>query len=727
MIFTKGGAAVPKKEPKAKQKTTPARTKTRKEGVLRYAILAMLFLGVIGFYTARLVSLQLTPPDGTTVTIGGEKIAVTRRTVPVKARRGSILDTNGIPLVQDILYYRMELDAASFPKDDAAANELLYTLLTLLDAGGGEVRASTLPITWGYADDRYLYFLKPETVTSAARTRFETYLTTIGLEDTGALTANDVLDAMFSRYHLYEETETEINGAPVEQEEKVLLYDRHMAYRIACIRYDLEVLTFDRANPYSFADEIDLSLITPVREQKLRGVNFRVLTEREYCYPGYASHILGRTGKIQASKVDYYTALGYPLDAVVGIDGIEGAMEDALRGIDGTMLIEEDAYGNILRQTMLEEAVPGKDVYLTIDINLQIKAEEALADNIAYIVESALSSGEQYSGEDANAGALVVMDPDNGSVLASASYPTFDLTAYDYTALSADPMLPLYNRALMGTYAPGSVFKVGVAAAALENGIIAPDTRIDTKGVYTFYDDYQPRCWLFTRTGLSHGAINVIDALRDSCNYFFFDVGRQLGISRLSAFMSSLGLGQKTGVELPEAAGILSSPAYTDSRGLPWVGADTLQTSIGQGYNAYTPMQLAGYLSTLVNGGTRYQAHYVKGIAKHTDKNPRFSKVGVVLEKITLDEQTYDTLIDAMREVAENGSATRVFRGYGVPVGAKTGTAEVGDGGSPNAVFAGFAPLNNPELLAVSIIENGASGTSAGLCVRDVFDAWFGN
>ena len=516
-----------------------------------------------------------------------------------------------------------------------------------------------------------------------------------------------------------------MDAAP-SQTEKTLLYDSHMAYRIACIRYDLEVLTFDTANPYRLADEVDLSLITPVKEQNLRGVNFCVQTEREYCYPGYASHILGRTGAIQASKVDYYSALGYPLDAVVGIDGIEGAMEEALRGIDGTMLIEEDAQGNILRQTMIKEAVPGKDVYLTIDIELQIKAEHALADNITYIVESALSSGEEQNGEDANAGALVVIDPDNGAILASASYPTFDLTAFDYTALSSDPLLPLYNRALMGTYAPGSVFKVGVAAAAMENGIIEPDTKIDTKGVYTYYDDYQPRCWLFTRTGLSHGPINVIDALRDSCNYFFFDVGRQLGISKLSAFMSSLGLGQKTGVELPEAAGILSAPAYTDSRGLPWVGADTLQTSIGQGYNAYTPMQIAVYLSTLVNGGTRYQAHYVRGIAEHDNPKPRFSSVGTVLEKIALDEDTYDTLIDAMREVAENGSATRVFRGYGVSVGAKTGTAEVGDGGSPNAVFAGFAPLNNPQLLAVSIIENGASGTSAGLCVRDVFDAWFG-
>ena len=709
-----------------KSNTPPARKKSRKEGVFRYLILAVLFLAAIGFYTVRLVNLQLVPPEGTTITIDGEKIAVTRRTVTVKARRGSILDTNGTVLIEDVMRYQMELDASSFPKDDAAANELLYTLLTLLDAGGDAVRASSLPITWGYADDRYIYFLKPETVTSAARARFESYLTTVGLDNTSSLKANDVLDAMFSRYHLYEEQAEELPDASAQDVPKTLLYDRHMAYRIACIRYDLEVLSFDAANPYRLADEVDLSLITPVREQHLRGVTFCVQTERINRYPGYASHILGRTGRIQASKIDYYTALGYPMDAIVGVDGIEGAMEESLRGIDGKMLLEEDANGNVLRQTVIEEAVPGKDVYLTIDIDLQIKAEEALAENIAYIVESALSSGEEGSGEDANAGALVVIDPDNGAILASASYPTFDLTAYDYTALSSDPMLPLYNRALMGTYAPGSVFKVGVAAAAMEEGILTADTLIDTKGVYTYYDDYQPRCWLFTRTGLSHGPINVIDALRDSCNYFFFDVGRQLGITKLSAFMGSLGLGQKTGVELPEAAGILSAPAYTDSRGLPWVGADTLQTSIGQGYNAYTPMQLAVYLSTLVNGGTRYQAHYVKGIAEHDNPKPKFSKAGTVLDKIALDEQTHKTLIDAMHEVAENGSATRVFRGYGVSVGAKTGTAEVGDGGSPNAVFAGFAPLNNPQLLAVSIIENGASGTSAGLCVRDVFDEWFG-
>ena len=386
---------MPKAEKKPEKTASAVRTHARKEGVWRYAVLAMLFLAVIGFYTVRLVSLQLTAQDGGILTIGGERVAVTQRIVTVRARRGSILDTNGTPLVQDILRYQMELDASAFPSDDAAANEVLAAILTLLDTTDGEIRSPSLPITPGFADGRYLYFLKPETVTADARARFEAFLTTVGLEGEDAADP----DAIYTRYHLYEESDEET--ALLAGTEKTLLYEESLAFRIACIRYDLEVLTFDNANPYILTEDTDISLITPIREQRLRGVTFRVQTEREYCSPGYASHILGRTGKIQASDVEYYTSQGYPLDALVGIDGLEAAMEEVLRGTDGTMRIEEDAFGNILRQTVLTEAVPGRDVYLTIDINLQIRAEDALADNIAYIVESALSSGEPQSGEDA--------------------------------------------------------------------------------------------------------------------------------------------------------------------------------------------------------------------------------------------------------------------------------------------------------------------------------------
>ncbi len=710
----------------AKQTQNTARTRVKKTGVWRYIVLALLFVGAISVYVCRLSQLQLSAVSGDTVLINGQRIAVTQQRVKIKARRGSILDRDGTPLVQDVLYHSMVLDAGTFPTDDHAANELLCQLLTWLSDADAPLRASSCPITEGYADDRYLFFLKPDTLSADARERYENYLTAIGLSDRETLEANALLDAMYRRYHLYAEEETAVIGqqAPTP----TLLYDPYMAYRIACIRYDLEVLRFDESNDYLLTEDADASLITPVMEQHLRGVSFRTRTERAYCYPGYASHILGHTGLIPAASVDRYTEMGYPMDAVVGIDGIEGAMEQYLRAVDGEMLLEVDGQGNVVRQTVLREPIAGRDVYLTIDIDLQTCAEDALAQNIADIVERGISSGEEHNGEDAAAGALVVIDPENGAVLASASYPSYDLSAYsaNYTALSSDPALPLFNRALMGTYAPGSVFKVGVAAAAMEEGIIDADTVIDTKGVYTYYDDYQPRCWIYTNTGLHHGKINVVSALRDSCNYFFFDVGRQLGITKLASFMSSLGLGQKTGTELPESAGILSTPDYTKEKGIPWTGAALLQTAIGQGYNAFTPMQIASYLSTVVNGGTRYEVHYVRGIADASDTDaPDFSDAGNVLDTVVFDEETHATLIHAMHEVAVNGSATRIFRGYGIPVGAKTGTAEVGENESPNAVFAGFAPLDDPELLCVAVIENGASGTNAGFCVRDVFDLWF--
>ncbi len=692
--------------------------KTR-EGLLRCITLGVVFLSVIGFFVYRLTELQLLNPRGT-VTIDGNRIAVTSRVVSVPAARGRILDRNGAVLAEDRILYRLELDADTFPADDERANALIASLLTLFDREDDSLlQKAAFPMEPGFADGRYLYFLRTSTLSDGGRARYDAYLETLGLP--ADADANTLLEAMFRRYHLTEENPDR------PEAEGTLLYDRHMAYRIASVRYDLEVYPFDETHPYCLCEDTPISLITPIEEEGLMGVTLTAEAERVYTYPGYASHVLGHLGKIPAASLAYYTGKGYPMDATVGIDGAEGAFESHLRGVDGELLLEEDAYGNVVRQTVLKEAVPGGDVYLTLDMELQIAAEDALKANIEYIASLGEASGEEASGADARAGALVLIEPGTGAVLASASYPTFDLTTYsvDYPALSADGDSPLLNRVLMGTYAPGSTFKVGVAAAALEAGIIEADTKIDTKGIYTYYKDYQPRCWLYTQTERNHGSINVTEALRDSCNYFFFDVGRRLGIESMAAYMQSLGLGEKTGAELGESAGILSSPAYTASKQIPWTGAATLQTAIGQGYSAFTPMQIASYLSAVVNGGTRYGVHYLYGTGEAGSEAPTYKTSPQIFGKTELSESTRQTLLRGMKEVAENGSALRIFRGYPVSVGAKTGTAEVGTGISPNAVFAAFAPLDRPQVMAVSVIENGANGTNAGFCVKDVFDVMF--
>ncbi len=702
---------------KKEQKEKIAAKKDR-SGILRLALIGLFTLAAVAFYVVRMASLQLAA-DGVYYA-DGKRVNVYERTVTIAAQRGEIRDRTGKALVKNGVIYQTTLDYATFPTDDTEANALLATLIALCEENEEELTQTRLPITAGFADGRYVYYY-PESANHTQNKTFLAYLDTLGLPHD--IKANDLLSAMFSRYHLRATTGADAGAESTEGE---LLYDPYMAYRIAALRYDLETSNFDKTHPYTLCENTSVSTMTPIKEQGMRGVTFAAVSTRVYPYAGYASHILGRTGPIQENLAAYYTEQGYPLNAIVGIDGIEYAYESVLRGTDGEMVIRVDADGNILSQTVTKPAVAGKNVYLTINIDLQIKAEEALKSNIDYIVDSALSLGSNGGGEDANAGALVVMDPNTGEVLASATYPTYDISTFsdDYLTLLQNDAHPLVNRATMGTYAPGSTFKVGVAAAALEDGLITKETRLKTEGVYRYYEDYQPRCWVYTNHGIDHGNITVTEALRDSCNWFFFDVGRRLGITKMADYMKSLGLGEKTGVELPETEGILSSPAYTTEQNLKWTGAATLQTAIGQGYNALTPMQLASYFSTVANGGTRYSAHYVLGV-----NDPEVTTIPsgetTVLGHVELSAETHETLIGAMIEVAENGSATRIFRGYGVEVAAKTGTAEGEESSSPNAVFAAFAPAKNPELVCISVIENGASGTAAGFCVRDVMDVWF--
>lgn len=700
---------------KAKEKTAKTAQKISRSATLRIVIIGIFTLAAVAFYVVRMASLQLTS-DGFYYDESGKRINVYERTVTVAAQRGEIRDRQGKTLVKNGIVYQTVLEHATFPTDDAEANALLATLITVFDQNEEEMTGTRLPITAGYADGRYVFYY-PESIDRQSDERFTAYLDTLGLSHD--VSANELLSAMYSRYHLYEST---------DGTEGALLYAPYMAYRIASIRYDLEAYGFENLRTYTLCENTGVSTITPIKERALRGVTFSAVSTRVYPYAGYASHILGRTGPIQQGLAGYYTEQGYPLDAIVGIDGIELAYESVLRGTDGEMVIKVDSDGNVLSQEVTKPAVAGKNVYLTINIDLQIKAEDSLKDNIDYIVENALSLGAAQSGEDANAGALVVVDPHSGQIYASASYPTYDLSTFseDYESLLQNEADPLVNRPLLGTYAPGSTFKVGVAAAALEDGLITPETKIKTEGIYSFYEDYQPRCWVYTRYNIDHGEITVTDALRDSCNYFFFDIGRRLGITKIADYATTLGLGQKTGVELPETAGILSSPDYTDKQNITWTGAATLQTAIGQGYNALTPMQLASYFSTVANGGTRYACSYVLGVTEpHVTTVPTSSPT--VLGHAALSAETHETLVNAMIEVAENGSATRIFRGYGIEVAAKTGTAEGEESTSPNAVFAAFAPAKDPELVCVSVIENGASGTAAGFCIRDVFDTWFGS
>ena len=312
--------------------------------------------------------------------------------------------------------------------------------------------------------------------------------------------------------------------------------------------------------------------------------------------------------------------------------------------------------------------------------------------------------------------------------MAIASYPTYDLSQFSetYADLIQDENSPLFNRALEGTYAPGSTFKPGVAAAALQEGIITPYSEIQDLGQYSYYTDYQPKCWIYSpRYGKrTHGYVNVSEALQVSCNYFFYEVGRQLTIAKIDEYCEKYGLGQPTGIELSEKTGILAGPKYREENGKIWYDGDTLQAAIGQSDHLFTPLQINMYITTLLAGGNRPSAHILKETRDYFG-SVLYESQPEVVDSIHLDDLVVRTIQNAMKDVTENGSAARVFVNYPIAIGGKTGTAQVSENSSDNATFIAFAPFDDPQIVATCVIEHGANGTDAGFAVRDLFNYYF--
>lgn len=683
---------------------------------LRYIMLAAFFLIVSGIYVGRLVSIQIAGQD---YYIDTSKKTTRTRTVTIKAQRGEIFDRNGVPLVTNAYTYNVMLDAGSMPRKGADKNALLLKVIS--SAGGVNPDSFTLPDIPFTFDAHGSPSYNEDYMATVYGTRLTRLLTDMNFEETPP--AADAYAALLERYALTETKKDKDKKVTVTR-----LYSDEDTSLLFAIRIDMELRNFSAIEPYTILKNVDMKCISILRENVGRGITVTAMASRVYEQPGWASHILGRTGRIQASQVDYYTEKGYPLDAVVGITGAEQAFEQYLRGVDGELTIVEDEYGNAIDQFVSKEPVPGGDVYLTIDIEMQKVAETALKNNIETIASNAIASGKPLTGEDANAGALSVLNSDNGEVMALASYPTYDLSTFteNFATLNEDPLSPVFNRALEGCYPPGSTFKIGVATAALMENIVTPYTEIIDKGVYEFYSDYQPRCWIYLNYHQTHGAVNVTKAIQESCNYFFYDVGRQLTIEKMNEYSRHFGLGQPTGIELSEKTGVLAGREYRENNGLDaWSLGDTLQAAIGQSDNVFTPLQLSVYISAIINGGTRNNAHILYQVREFGTGNVIYEPGTTVADSIEIPDNIRRVIMNAMKNVTENGSASRLFRNYDIVVGGKTGTAQINKNKSDNAVFTAFAPFDDPELVASCIIEQGSNGTDAGMAVKDIFDFHF--
>ena len=477
---------------------------------------------------------------------------------------------------------------------------------------------------------------------------------------------------------------------------------------------------------YTYATGVDIRFITLVKEYKLGGVIVTPVGRRQY-HTTYAAHILGRVGPIFKEEWEgdpengvegYRDKDGYALNSIVGKDGVEKAFEPWLHGISGIREIETDSTGKQTREGWRdgEEAKPGGNVVLTIDERLQAAVEDRLAAHIATV---------EHSGN----GAAVVVDM-TGGVLAMASYPSYDLSRFSepdyYNSLLEDPLHPMNNYATMGLYAPGSIFKPCVAVGALQEGVITPETPILDTGYYTYYTRnplLAPKCWIYRQFGGTHGVETVSEAIRDSCNVFFFDVGRQLGIEKLQDYAYQFGLGKATGIEIPEYVGYVAGPGTSEKLGTEWVTSAITSAAIGQENNQFTPLQLANYIATLVNGGTHYSAHLLKSVKSSDYSQVLYNYEPKVLNQIDIDPENLEAVKLGMYQVTQSYASAPYFNALPVKAGAKTGTAEVGQ--NTNATFVCFAPYDNPQIAMCLVVQDDNAGANLSSLAADILQFYF--
>lgn len=635
-------------------------------------------------------------------------------TQTVEAARGDILDRYGRVLVSNRVTYQVALNTDAMEKN---RNDILLALIRIARDAGVEWE-DTLPITaqppFRYTTDTPFQY--PTTDEEGSPTTSLTRLgrlavkmkwiddpTADGAQGAPLPTAEELLEKMRESFQL------ELEGADMRAVAGVLyeLYYRSMV---------------NSWPPYVFAEGVDIDFISKVKEQGLSGVEIEAATVRTY-NTEYAAHLLGRVGAIE--NWDAYKDLDldgdgtpdYEMDDTVGKEGAELAFESYLRGTAGVREVERNTSGKVVSEKWTTAPQPGDNVVLTIDIDLQKQVEDILSQAIP-----------QLASEDTEGAACVVMDVNRAEVLASASYPSYHLATYsaDLAENSADPLKPFLNRAFQGVYAPGSTFKIVTAVAGLESGIIEPDTEIMDTGVYTYYQDDGPQCWYWRQYRRKHGLVNVSEALEVSCNVFFFDVGRRVGIQGLQEFAAKFGLGEPTGIELYEETGVMAGPEYTQSMGQTWYEGSTLSVAIGQESSQFTPLQLANYIATLVNGGTRYSAHLLKEVKSSDFSQVLYTYEPEVLDSIDIQPENLDAVKAGMLALTTGkGSLARYFQDLPVQVGAKTGSAQVNAETESNAVFVCFAPYDDPQIAISLVVEKGGSGSTLASIAADILRYYF--
>jgi len=665
----------------------------------------MIIVGLV--FSIQLFNLQVI--NGEEYRLEAQKRIVRKR--QVVAPRGEILDRYGEILATNREGFNIMLYRTSLENDER--NEMLLKLINVLNKWETSYRDTfpiiTNPIDFNLDDDSSISKWKK-------RNNFNE-------DDTAELILNEYI----KKYKV---------------DDKYTLNEKR---EIVAMRYELEMSGYSSYTAYEVATDVGKEVISEITERsdEFPGIAVEIQPIRTYPNNNLASHILGYIGKISPEKYSELKDIGYSMNDNIGKDGIESVMEPYLKGKNASQRIDVDELGRYVVTSNTTEAVAGAQVYLTIDSKLQEVTEKALKENIEKIASGAYAEGS----EQAKSGAVVAIDVNTGEILAMASYPDYDPNVFvkgvsntEWKELNNDSK-PMFNRNILGLYSPGSIYKMVVAVAAMETGVIDENTIIKDEGIYTKYTTPQPKCWVWSpSTQKTHGNINVADAIKYSCNYFFYKVGEDVGIENIEKYAKLFGLGEKTGIELPgEKKGIVAGKTYTESINKKWMPGYTLSASIGQSDNTFTPIQIARYIAILSNGGKRIKPHIIKGVINSDGieidaeelKLYFNDTLGITTddeypENINLDKTTLEEIFKGMESVTgdSGGTAYSTFKDFPIKVAGKTGTVQVGNK-DDNAWFLGFAPYDNPEIAICAVIEQGSHGTYTAPIIKSILEEYF--
>lgn len=625
---------------------------------------------------------------------------LTRETTIVAAR-GDILDRNGNVLAGTINQYNVGIYKSKI--DNQTLNNTLLKVAEVLEKNGDKYKdnfpISISPIKFTIKEERLKNWLEKNNFDENA-------------------SAKDVLKVFKEKY--------EINNEDIEETRKII-----------ALRYGIQTEGYTSMSAYIIAENISIKSVAMFEEQSLDfpGVAVEATSIRNYLRGSLASHTLGYVGGINEEELKNNQQ--YSMNDYIGKTGIEYVYEPYLRGENGKKQTDMSIDGTTTGEYITQEAVQGDSVVLTIDANLQEATETALKKNIKKITTGGFAEQREV-----NAGAAVVLDVKTGEVLALASYPDYEpqlfvngISTEKWNEYTGGKESALVNRTIQSAYAPGSVFKMISAIAALETGVISTTEKVYDTGVYP--KGYNPKCWIYTREGRGHGALNVSGAIKNSCNYYFYEVITRMGIENLEKYATYFGLGQKTNIELPgELSGTLAGKTLYDELGETWYYGNSLSAVIGQAENNFTPLQMARYIAMLANGGEKIDVSIVKDIvdvngnSKNKEEIKSYAQNKLNLntinnENLDINDKNLKAVLEGMKSVTteSGGTAYGVFKDFDIEVGGKTGSAEAG--GKVNAWFAGFAPYDNPEIAIVVMVENGSHGSYTAEVVRDIVEEHF--